>query len=265
MEETMKAEDIAGLMIPVTWLVMMGVEAFGTGRSWPAIRLWRTRSFAFFIMVMTINAVLPGLLPASVTSHHLLDVGNLGVLPSVVIGYLMLSLATALVHRAYHRFDPLWRWIHQLHHSPIRMDVAGAVVFTPWEILVNVAVFQVVVVFVLGIDPLSAAILGYVSVFYALFQHFNVHTPKWLGYLIQRPESHSVHHRRGMHAYNYSDLPIWDILMGTFRNPAAFHGEVGFEPQADARIAPMFVGHDANLALYGPGSRGSVDPATNPA
>jgi sterol desaturase/sphingolipid hydroxylase (fatty acid hydroxylase superfamily) len=74
-----------------------------------------------------------------------------------------------------------------------------------------------------------------------------------------------VHHRRGLHAYNYSDLPLWDILMGTFRNPAAFHGEVGFEPAADSRISPMFVGRDANMALYGPKSRGSVDPATNPA
>ena len=37
----------------------------------------------------------------------------------------------------------------------------------------------------------------------------NVRTPQWLGYLVQRPESHSVHHQRGVHAYNYSDLPLF--------------------------------------------------------
>src|SRR5215471_12160900 len=119
----MKPEDIAGLMIPVTWLVMMAVEAFGTGRAWPAVPWWRTKSFAFFVMVMTLNALLPGLLPPSVTVHHLFDAARLGLLPSIVVGYLALSLATALVHRAYHHFDPLWRWVHQLHHAPVRMDI----------------------------------------------------------------------------------------------------------------------------------------------
>ena len=261
----MKPEDIAGLMIPATWLAMLAVEAMGTGRAWPAVRWWRTRSFAFFIMVMTLNALLPGLLPPAVTALHVFDLGRLGVPAAVVVGYLCLSLASALVHRAFHRFDPLWRWVHQLHHSPTRLDIGGGVVFTPYEIAISVLVFQLVVVFLLGVDPLSAAILGYVSVFFSLFQHFNVRTPKWLGYLIQRPESHGVHHRRGMHAYNYADLPLWDILMGTFRNPRRFDGEVGFEAAADQRLAPMFVGHDANLALYGPRSRGSRDAMSNPA
>ncbi len=47
----------------------------------------------------------------------------------------------------------------------------------------------------------------------------NIRTPQWLGYIVQRPESHSVHHGRGVHHYNYSDLPLFDILFGTFRNP----------------------------------------------
>jgi len=88
----MKPEDIAGLMIPVTWLVMMAVEAFGTGRAWPAVRWWRTKSLAFFVMVMTLNAMLPGLLPPSVTALHVLDASKLGLVPSIVVGYLAFSL-----------------------------------------------------------------------------------------------------------------------------------------------------------------------------
>ena len=52
-----------------------------------------------------------------------------------------------------------------------------------------------------------------------LLYHWNVSTPAWLGYLIQRPESHCVHHQHGLHRYNYADLPVWDMLFGTFRNP----------------------------------------------
>lgn len=61
-----------------------------------------------------------------------------------------------------------------------------------------------------------------------MFQHANIRTPRWLGYLIQRPESHAVHHGRGIHRYNYADLPLWDIIFGTFRNPETATGEVGF-------------------------------------
>ena len=78
-----------------------------------------------------------------------------------------------------------------------------------------------------------------------MFQHANIKTPYWLGYLIQRPESHAVHHGRGIHRYNYSDLPLWDILFGTFRNPRTVEGlQVGFYRGASARIPEMLVGRD---------------------
>jgi sterol desaturase/sphingolipid hydroxylase (fatty acid hydroxylase superfamily) len=36
----------------------------------------------------------------------------------------------------------------------------------------------------------------------------------WLGSVFQRPESHCVHHQEGVHSFNYSDLPLWDMLLG---------------------------------------------------
>ncbi len=261
----MNAEEIVTLMIPTPYLAMLAVEQLGTGRAWPKIRFWRSKGVAFFVVLMTINAILPSLIPESVARYHLLDGARLGVAGGALAGYAAVSLANALLHRAYHRYDPLWRWAHQLHHSPQRLDISGGVYFTPLEVVNNVLVFQLVVVFVLGLDPVAAAVTGYIAVFYGLFQHFNIRTPRWLGYLIQRPESHSVHHRRGFHAYNYSDLPLWDLLWGTFRNPKEFHGEVGFEREPSLRMGAMLVGRDANAALYGAASRGRSDPASNPA
>ena len=49
------------------------------------------------------------------------------------------------------------------HHAPERIDVSGAVYFSPLEIALNVLAFQVVTVLVLGLDPLAAAIAGYVA------------------------------------------------------------------------------------------------------
>jgi len=83
--------------------------------------------------------------------------------------------------------------------------------------------------------------------FNAMFQHANIATPHWLGYLIQRPESHHVHHARGVHAYNYSDLPLWDMLFGTFRNPRNVEGlDCGFYKGASGRLVEMLVGKDVS-------------------
>ena len=261
----MAPEELVALMIPATYLAMLLAERFVAARSWPEIRLWRTRGIAFFVMLMAINALLPSLLPAPARAWHLVDGTALGVAGGALAGFLAASLVNALLHRAYHRYDVLWRWVHQLHHAPERVDVSGSVIFTPLEIAINVLAFQVVSVLLLGLDPLAAAIAGFIAAFYGMFQHFNVRTPRWLGVLIQRPESHCVHHRRGLHAYNYSDFPLWDMLAGTFRNPRAFHGDVGFGPSATQPVIATIAGRDANAALYGPRSRGSADPAANPA
>jgi sterol desaturase/sphingolipid hydroxylase (fatty acid hydroxylase superfamily) len=101
-------------------------------------------------------------------------------------------------------------------------------------------------VFLLGLDPVTAGTVGYVSAFYALFQHWNVRTPRWLGYIIQRPESHGLHHELGVHARNYSDFPLGDLLMGTFANPSSFDGEVGFAGAALRRVGAMLLFQDVN-------------------
>ena len=64
---------------------------------------------------------------------------------------------------------------------------------------------------------------------------------------MQRPESHSRHHARGVHHGNFSDLPIFDILFGTFHNPQDFAAETGFYHGASRRIAEMLCFRDVSL------------------
>jgi sterol desaturase/sphingolipid hydroxylase (fatty acid hydroxylase superfamily) len=61
-----------------------------------------------------------------------------------------------------------------------------------------------------------------------------------------------VHHERGVHAYNYSDLPLWDIVFGTFRNPGAWEAETGFYNGASSRIADMLIGRDVSQPAHEP-------------
>jgi sterol desaturase/sphingolipid hydroxylase (fatty acid hydroxylase superfamily) len=71
-----------------------------------------------------------------------------------------------------------------------------------------------------------------------------VRTPRWLGYFIERPEMHSWHHARGLHRQNYSELPVFDMLFGTYYNPRDFAGETGFHEGGSSRVIEMMLGSD---------------------
>ena len=261
----METVDLIGLSIPVIYLVMLGIESRWPARHFPPRRGWRLLGFVFLVLVMSVGAMLPLLLPLPwMEAHRWLDGSGLGVAGGTLVGWIVLSGLSFAYHRASHAVPALWRLSHQLHHSPQRIDISGSVLFHPFEMVVQVLLQLFVTVIVLGLDPLAAALTGVVAAFYGLFQHWNVHTPRWLGYVVQRPEAHCVHHRRGVHAFNYGDLPLWDLLFGSFRNPQAFHGECGFETPADRRVGAMLGWRDVNETRYGSASRGARPDAAQP-
>ena len=53
-----------------------------------------------------------------------------------------------------------------------------------------------------------------------------------------------MHHARGVHAFNYADFPLWDLVFGTFRNPRAFEAETGFWDGASKRVGKLLLGRD---------------------
>lgn len=259
----MDAVDIVGLLIPVTYLLMLAVERVWPARQFPPRRGWAWLGILFLILIATVGTVVPLLLPLEwMTAHRWIDGTRLGVVGGTVVGYVVLSAVLYAYHRTVHSVPLLWRATHQIHHSPQRVDISGSVLFHPLEMVLQVLLQLFATVIVLGLDPLAAALTGYVAAFYGMFQHWNVHTPQWLGYLIQRPEAHCEHHRKGVHANNYGDLPIWDLLLGTFRNPAHFDGECGFEAPVDRQVGAMLALRDVNESAYGSGSLGINRPTS---
>ena len=254
----METIDLVGLLIPLMYFTLLAIEALWPAREFPPRQGWRWLGVGFLLLIASIGAVVPLLLPLDwMAARRWVDGSRLGVAGGTLVGWVVLSGFAYVYHRTVHSFAPLWRLTHQIHHSPQRVDISGSALFHPVEMVLQTLLQLFVTVIVLGLEPLAAALVGVVAAFYGMFQHWNVRTPQWLGYVIQRPEAHCVHHRRGVHAYNYGDLPLWDLLLGTFRNPREYHGDCGFEAPADRRVAAMLALQDVNRALYGAGSRGA--------
>lgn len=261
----MQTTDLIGLLPLVTYVVFLVTERIWPARMFPPRRGWQWIGIAFLLLLATLGTVVPLLLPLQwMSAHRWLDGTRLGVAGGTLAGFIALELLIYAWHRTAHRVDFLWRGFHQVHHSPRRVDMPGSVLFHPFEMLVQLGLQLFATVIVLGLDPLAAALVGYLVAFNGMFQHWNVRTPAWLGYVIQRPEAHCVHHRLGFHHYNFADFPPIDMLFGTFRNPRAFMGTCGFDGGADARLGAMLVLADVNAPLYGAGSRG-IKPAQPPA
>lgn len=252
----MALEDWIGLGIVATFFGLAGIEALAPARVFPASAYWKTRGLIGFVLMLVLSTVLPPLWDGWLGEHRLIDASGLGTLAGGLYGFSVLELGVYVWHRAMHRTPLLWRAFHQLHHSAERVDMWGAAYFHPFDMIGFSFVFSFTLVMVAGVSPEAAIIANLTATFYSFFQHANIRTPAWLGYIIQRPESHALHHERGVHAYNYSDLPLWDMVFGTFKNPAVWQGKAGFHDGASLRVAAMLLGKDVGKPTQQPSAAG---------
>ncbi len=57
-----------------------------------------------------------------------------------------------------------------------------------------------------------------------------------------------LHHQRDIHSRNFGDMPVWDMLFGTYANPRRADVPVGFEPDRSRRVLAMLACVDVNAA-----------------
>ena len=233
--------DPISLCILAMYLLLILWEAFFPARKLPNIPYWRIKGIVSFFFFFYLSTYLPLLYAEWLPSSQLLKLNEMNILAGGIAGILIYEFGMYVWHRAMHNSKVLWRIFHQMHHSAERLDTYGAFYFSPFDMngrtLLNTVCFS----FITGLSPHSVTLVFLVTNFFSIFQHANIKTPAWIGYFIQRPESHAVHHAKGVHAYNYSDLPLFDIVFGTFKNPPQYVNETGFYTGASSRIKDMLL------------------------
>jgi sterol desaturase/sphingolipid hydroxylase (fatty acid hydroxylase superfamily) len=160
--------------------------------------------------------------------------------------YLFVTFVFYWWHRWRHEVYFFWLICHQLHHSASRIETITSFYKHPIELVIN----SIMIAFItFGLFGLSVEGSGWLLLYTATgeyFYHMNVRTPPWLGYVFQRPEMHRIHHERGRHYSNFSDLPVWDMLFGTFRNPPTFDRPCGFKPEREQKFWQILACRDVN-------------------
>jgi len=241
----MSVVNLAGMGVLAMLLVLIAIEFMAPARTLVPAPGWRLKCLLFVPVVLGLSTGVPLLLSA-LANAPLLPGHKLGLLGGTLVGIFSSELLVYWTHRLHHKVDLLWRWVHQLHHSAERMDVFGAAFFHPFEIIESAVLGVLFFSLVLGLPPQAAGLCLLWQGFHGVFQHGNIKTPQWLGYLIQRPEQHCVHHERGVHGYNYANLPFWDLLFGTFKNPKSWAGESGFYQGSSKPVLRMLMGRDVS-------------------
>ena len=223
--------------------VMIAVELARPGRPWPAVAGWWARAALLNAGQVGVAVVAGQLWEPWMARVRPWSADGLGTTGGALVGYFVITFVYYWWHRWRHASRGLWRWLHQVHHSPARLEVITSFYKHPFEVFANSLLSSVILFFVVGLGPLAGAQAILLTGLAELFYHWNVRTPYWLGFVVQRPESHCIHHQRGHHAQNFGDLPLWDLLFGTFHNPRAWASECGFGA-AEQRLGAMLAGRE---------------------
>lgn len=233
------------IVISIFFSVMIAEELF-PGRPLSSVKFWKVKGITAFIIYFFLSSYLPLFWNEFLGSYQLINMTTLGDYWGALVALLIYELGVYIWHLSMHKSNLLWRVFHQMHHSAERVDTYGAFFFSPMDMIGFTFLTSLALVWIGGFTLQATIYAIYAATFLAVIQHANIKTPQWMGYIFQRPESHSLHHATDIHANNYSDLPLFDILLGTFRNPKDFSRQTGFYDGASSRIGEMILFKDIN-------------------
>jgi sterol desaturase/sphingolipid hydroxylase (fatty acid hydroxylase superfamily) len=228
-------------------LFLMVLERVIPDRKLPQVKGWWTR-------VAVINALQLGVVFLGMQTWDRWFQGgkllHLGAsLPAPLTGFLAYLIVTLVFywwHRIRHVNGFLWLTLHQVHHSASRIETITSFYKHPVEIIANSLILGAINHVILGTGVDGAAFCLLYSSLGEYVYHMNIATPRWMGYFFQRPEMHRIHHQRGKHWSNFSDLPVWDMLFGTYKNPHDQGPVCGYKPEREARLLDMLAFRDVN-------------------
>jgi len=238
--------DSVTVGIILVFLGFIAYDTFRPARDYAPVKGWVLKGLVSFVVYAVLSTTLPFVWDEWLGARRLIDATGLGTWAGAAVGFVTIEVFIYAWHRLMHENDFLWRWFHQMHHSAERIDAAGTFYFSPADMFGWTLLGSLALVWAVGVTPEAAVVTNVVVTFFAIFTHANVRTPQWLGYFVGRPEMHAVHHERGSHSHNYCDIPLVDMLFGTYSNPKTFEGKAGFYDGASSRVLDMLRGQDVS-------------------
>ncbi len=205
--------------IIILGLILIILERIFPDRILPLVKGWWSR--VIVINLMQFGIVILGMVTWDVWFKRHQPYVTEGY-PDFILGFMAYLVITFIFywwHRVRHDSYVLWLLFHQLHHSASRLETITSFYKHPLEISLNSLLMGSISYLLLGLNVEAVAWTILFSSLGEYFYHMNIRTPHWIGYLFQRPEMHKIHHKEGVHYNNFSDLPLWDILFGTYENP----------------------------------------------
>lgn len=236
--------DPLSLIVFSMFALFMLYESLFPAKQTQHISFWKTQGAIFFLLFFFLSSYLPLLIEPFMVPYQLFSLTDTPISMQILIGLLIYELAIYVWHRTLHENGHMWRYLHQMHHSAERLDTYGTFYFSPLDMVGFTFLGSICFALLIGFEPLTITSIILATSFFSIFQHANIKTPRWIGYFIQRPESHSIHHKQGFHKSNYSDLPIIDMLFGTFNNPLKHSHQTGFFPGGSHKILAMLRGQE---------------------
>jgi sterol desaturase/sphingolipid hydroxylase (fatty acid hydroxylase superfamily) len=232
-------------VIAIATLLFFAAERILPARELPEAPGWYARA-AFLNFCQVAIVVVVGLLwnrwAVAWSVFHVAE-----NMPSLIQGWVGWFLGTFVFywwHRVRHEVDLLWRLFHQVHHSPSRIEMLTAFYKHPVEIMADSIISSALLYVLLGASPEGGAWFSVFAVLGEYFYHSNLRTPHWIGYFLQRPEHHSIHHQLDVHRFNYGDITWWDRLFGTFQDTEVFAAECGFPDGHERKLGEMLLFRD---------------------
>jgi sterol desaturase/sphingolipid hydroxylase (fatty acid hydroxylase superfamily) len=219
------------------------------GRELPATPGWYARAILLNVLQLGIVVLAGVSWNRWLQGWSLFSIGD--AMPAFLqgaLGWFLGTFAFYWWHRARHEVDFFWRVCHQIHHSPARIEILTAFYKHPVEIACNSVLSSLIMFTLLGGSVEGAAWFNVFAATGEFFYHSNLRTPRWMGYFLQRPEHHSIHHQLDVHDYNYGDITWWDRLFGTFRETDEFAPRCGFPAERERNLGRMLLFHEN----YGP-------------
>lgn len=236
--------------------LLLLLEQVIPGGAQPKVRNWSIRVVVINAAQLVVVLVATASWQRWLTSCSILHLSRrFDAVPAGLIAYFVATFLFYWWHRWRHQYDLLWLSLHQLHHSPQRLEVVTSFYKHPVEMVVDLTIGSVLVNPLLGLSTEASAVCTLCAACAELFYHSNISTPRWVGYVFQRPEMHRIHHQYGRHKNNYGDITWWDMLFGTYENPIGRVHQCGFDDRRERQWLRMLVGEDVNRPRKRLGSR----------